>query len=414
MKIEPNGISLNETGWTLSVWVKNLIPPKENAQSTLFRGQDRQNDFEFDHYLTLHQSDLQIGFIDGDEPVEEARFKGSGHTLQPFQLDGWNHLAVLGEGARTKYFVNGVFVGQANLRDQSDLYYIGNSSGDELFAEYIDDLRIYGNSLSHAEIGSIYGGGYGDMFTSIKIEENSTIGQSPRVFDLSMGKDAKLIAVNDLNSSWMVLPYGNISDINASENNSSYRIAINTDASKTMHTLEVPELPIRFESLSLWLDASDPQGGSFSIDSNNVLNLWLDASDATTVTKVIGSDDLESWQNKINPGVEMKSWSNRPSFDENINGLTALDIDSVNGQREGFSAYHNGAKWNPAGENGQASGPLTDVALFMAWRVDTNKRTSFPFNWGMGDHLPWENGWVYWRYSGNNRTQSHLANNGKP
>ena len=237
MKIEPNGISLNETGWTLSVWVKNLIPPKENAQSTLFRGQDRQNDFEFDHYLTLHQSDLQIGFIDGDEPVEKQRLWTYSAT---FQLDV-ESLGGFREGARTKYFVNGylsdkpTFVTKAifiTLEIQAEMNYLLN----------IDDFENLRNSLSHAEIGSIYGGGYGDMFTSIKLKKIQPLAKVRESLIYLWAKMLN-IAVNDLNTSWMVLPYGNISDINASESNSSYRIAINTDASKTMHTLEVPELP---------------------------------------------------------------------------------------------------------------------------------------------------------------------------
>ena len=171
----------------------------------------------------------------------------------------------MGEGDRTKYFLNGVFIGQANDRDQSDVYYIGNSSGDELFAEYIDDLRIYGVSLTHAEVGSIYGGGYGDMFSSIKMEENSSTGETPKVFDLYFGKDASLEEVDDLNESWMVLSPGTINDINKSEDNSSYRISLNPDSASTLHTLEIPDYPTSFESLSLWLDASDPQGGVFFI-----------------------------------------------------------------------------------------------------------------------------------------------------
>ena len=55
-----------------------------------------------------------------------------------------------------------------------------------------------------------------------------------------------------------------------------------------------------------------------------------------------------------------------------------------------ITAYLNGAKWNPAGVNGQASGPLSDVFVMLVWRVDQNGRTNFPFNWGMGDHFPWE------------------------
>ena len=265
MKIEPNGISLNESGWTLSIWCKNFISPSTNSISTLFRGQDKQSAVEFDRYLVLRGQDQFIGFIDGDEADDEARFKSSNYKLQPYAQRGWNHLVVLGEGSRTKYFLNGIFIGQANDRDQSDVYYIGNSSGDELFAEYIDDLRIYSVSLSHADVGSIYGGGYGDMFSTIQVEENSTSAEYPKVFDLYFGKDASLVEVDDLNESWMVLSPGTINDINQSEDNSSYRISINPDTSKTLHTLEIPDLPTRIEKLEFMVGCERASGRFFFI-----------------------------------------------------------------------------------------------------------------------------------------------------
>ena len=265
MKIESNGISLNESGWTLSIWCKNFISPSTNSISTLFRGQDKQSAVEFDRYLVLRGQDQFIGFIDGDEADDEARFKSSNYKLQPYAQRGWNHLVVLGEGSRTKYFLNGIFIGQANDRDQSDVYYIGNSSGDELFAEYIDDLRIYSVSLSHADVGSIYGGGYGDMFSTIQVEENSTSAEYPKVFDLYFGKDASLVEVDDLNESWMVLSPGTINDINQSEDNSSYRISINPDTSKTLHTLEIPDLPTRIEKLEFMVGCERASGRFFFI-----------------------------------------------------------------------------------------------------------------------------------------------------
>ena len=42
--------------------------------------------------------------------------------------------------------------------------YVGNSSDNELFAEFLDDVRIYGVSLSFSEVASIYGEGFGDQF----------------------------------------------------------------------------------------------------------------------------------------------------------------------------------------------------------------------------------------------------------
>ena len=52
-------------------------------------------------------------------------------------------------------------MGDADRREQSTIKYIGNSSSNELFAEYLDDVRIYGVSLNFQEVSDIYGDGFG-------------------------------------------------------------------------------------------------------------------------------------------------------------------------------------------------------------------------------------------------------------
>ena len=409
MKIEPNGIDLNDNGWAISVWCKNLLPPQSGGQSTLFRGQDKQADYEFDHYLSYRASDRSLGLIDGDIEDETLRFMGSGYLIDPLELDGWRHFAVVGEGQRTRYFVNGIFVGEVSQRDQSDLYYVGNSSGNELFSEFIDDLRIYRVSLSQTDIGKIYGGGFGDMFPSLKVESNSSTGETPQRFHLHYGNDGTTKAIDGLNQDFLSLKYGEILELNASEDNSSYLLSILPDPDRSAHEFQVPDKPVRFDNLSLWLDASDPQGGSDSFKSSIQLTLWLDAADATSITTT--GNEMDTWENKVNPDVKMSSWSNKPSYDASINSVAAIDINSANGQREGFNAYKNGSAWSPASANGVASGPVEDVVVILAWRVDTNNRTTFPFNFGWGDHLPWSNGSIFWHFSDNRKSVNIASNN---
>ena len=140
--------------------MQELTPPKRDGKATLLRGQDKQADYEFDHYLGYRETDRKLGFIDGDQ---EMNLCVSGQQLfnQSIEPHGMETFAVVGDGQRTRYFINGVLVGEISQRDQSDLYYVGNSSGDELFAEYMDDLRVYGVSLAATEIGKIYGGDSG-------------------------------------------------------------------------------------------------------------------------------------------------------------------------------------------------------------------------------------------------------------
>ena len=54
--------------------VQKFTAPSQTGKSTLFRGQDKQNETEFDHYLVLRGSDQLLGFIDGDEPAVDEQF----------------------------------------------------------------------------------------------------------------------------------------------------------------------------------------------------------------------------------------------------------------------------------------------------------------------------------------------------
>ena len=49
---------------------------------------------------------------------------------------------VLASGSRTNFYIIGKFVGDADRREQSDIMHVGNSSDNELFAEFLDDVRI--------------------------------------------------------------------------------------------------------------------------------------------------------------------------------------------------------------------------------------------------------------------------------
>ena len=66
IKIENNGVDLGNS-WTLSAWAKNVFPPSQTGKSTLFRGQGKQSNRDWDRYLTIRGTDRLICFFDGDE-----------------------------------------------------------------------------------------------------------------------------------------------------------------------------------------------------------------------------------------------------------------------------------------------------------------------------------------------------------
>ena len=84
-------------------------------------------------------------------------------------------------------------MGDSDRKDNSGVYYIGNSSDNELFAEYLDDVRIYGSALSSSDVSKIYGGGFGDQFPSVVLEENSSRDSDPRLFRVQTGKDGSAL-----------------------------------------------------------------------------------------------------------------------------------------------------------------------------------------------------------------------------
>ena len=85
------------------------------------------------------------------------------YSINPLNHTEWKRFAAWSVmGKELDAPIDGVLVGEISQRDQSDaVVYDGNSSGDELFAEYMrDDLREYLEFLSRPlKIGKIYGGG---------------------------------------------------------------------------------------------------------------------------------------------------------------------------------------------------------------------------------------------------------------
>ena len=415
MKIEPSGIQLSQDGWSLSVWCKNIIPPKENGFSTLFRGQDRQSDFDFDRYLSIRGSDKMLGFLDGDEEITENRFKNGSYSLDAYEHRGWILITVVADVKTTKYYMNGSFVAKADIKDQSDLFYVGNSSENELFAEHIDDLRVYNVALSPMDTFSIFGNGYGDGLISAKIENNSTNSNTQKTLKVTFGKDGEQVFIENLlqDENALGLDFGEVLELNQTDDLSTYLISLGLDHSRVLHNLSIPGKPIRFDDVVLWLDANDPQGGTFVNETNAKTTLWLDAADLTTI-EADENDNVSTWANKVDSSVKMYSHAtNKPNIGESINGLNALGFDkrSTDNVEHMTAKKNESTNWTPATSDGEISGKIQNVALMMVARLDTTRKSIFPFGFGWNDHFPWDNGSVFWKHE-SDRPTFRMGNNG--
>jgi alpha-tubulin suppressor-like RCC1 family protein len=145
-EIKNGGISLNAS-YTVSAWFKNLYP--NDRYRTLTRGKN------FDHHVILRAGNDNLGlYVNG-----RGDFRDSGFDMPAGNYQGtWHHIAAAAEAGSTKFYVDGVFRGTGDRVAAGGIFYIGNYF-DQPFAEYIDDVRVYGSALSGSQVAELHSTG---------------------------------------------------------------------------------------------------------------------------------------------------------------------------------------------------------------------------------------------------------------
>lgn len=94
--------------------------------------------------------DLSITNISGDDAIIVADCLAAGK---------WRHICIVYDSAVGKLYINGVLRAQGAFvlpQDSVSTLEIGSAAGYEVFNGYLDDLRIYNQALSDADIMAIY------------------------------------------------------------------------------------------------------------------------------------------------------------------------------------------------------------------------------------------------------------------
>ncbi len=116
--------------WTISTWFKGLYPTIE--------GRTLARTFSGDRAAIVKKGTDDLGVQIGLD------FTDSGYDMPAGDTE-WHHLAVVGEGGGTGFYVDGRLVGSAGNQVGGSIAYIANTFsifGGECFAEYIDEFRI--------------------------------------------------------------------------------------------------------------------------------------------------------------------------------------------------------------------------------------------------------------------------------
>jgi hypothetical protein len=130
--------------WTLCGWFKTPLP-NTGTWHTMFRAQSGDHQIIADGSLKLGMYDNATG--DG--------FRWCGFNLVTLS-NGWHHVAAVGSGSTTAFYVDGAFVGTSDRKSSSDVYAVGNyQSGGQRFADRIDDVRVYNLALGAGEIAEL-------------------------------------------------------------------------------------------------------------------------------------------------------------------------------------------------------------------------------------------------------------------
>ena len=122
-------VDLSGGEWSGGAWFRNL---NTNSHDTLFRSEAAAGS---DHQIIIWTGGNDLGSYDG-------AFRDSGGDLDR-SLTGWHHVMGVGVGTVTRFYVDGVHVGDAPTKAVSDIRSIGNHwGGGQKWSEYLDEVRI--------------------------------------------------------------------------------------------------------------------------------------------------------------------------------------------------------------------------------------------------------------------------------
>ena len=138
-----SAISLG-SAWTISAWA-DFSSAGNGTYKVL-----SQSNGATDSQIAIRNSDRHLGTIVG------GAFSSSGYAVASGA--GWHHVAVVGAGGKTNFYIDGSLVGsEVNAQSTSDVKYIGNASDGNSPVGLIDEFSVYGRNFSANEISKLAG-----------------------------------------------------------------------------------------------------------------------------------------------------------------------------------------------------------------------------------------------------------------
>jgi hypothetical protein len=129
--------------WTITSWFYYPLATAD-SYNTLTRGQAE------DHQIIVQRGANQFlgTYINGGGA---PGFYNTGFDMHMLP-NGWHHIAAIGSGGQTVFYIDGSQVGTAAAQSQSDIFAVCNYQGGTQPWGIVDEVKVYGRALTQREI----------------------------------------------------------------------------------------------------------------------------------------------------------------------------------------------------------------------------------------------------------------------
>ena len=134
------------SNWTVETWFKYPLPANTNSWNTFLRGPNY-------HHIIVSQNSTGGGGAVGLLGVYNAGFYSSGFNTTQLST-GWHHMAAVGTGGYTTFYIDGVRVGVSQMQITENISAIGNYQGGGQPFGTFDETRIWNVALPQSTIVS--------------------------------------------------------------------------------------------------------------------------------------------------------------------------------------------------------------------------------------------------------------------
>ncbi|MBA6291681.1 PEP-CTERM sorting domain-containing protein [Colwellia sp. MB3u-70] len=130
------------SNWTISGWFKDYHLTGD--WNTLTRG-------TADHQILGEAGSEILGAYDN---YSGSAMHGNDNNFAMTSLASsvWHNIVAVGAGGDTDYYINGLLVGTSNFQSLTDVHWIGGLGSGQTFAGSIDDVGLWDEALSSADI----------------------------------------------------------------------------------------------------------------------------------------------------------------------------------------------------------------------------------------------------------------------